>query len=49
VAYSADRRTAAIYYEYHCGGLCGAGNVVVLELAADNRWHVKTVLLQWVS
>jgi hypothetical protein len=49
VAYSADRRSAALYYEFHCGGLCGEGNVVLLALAPDGRWHVKVVLQLWVS
>lgn len=49
VAYAADGRSALVYYEYHCGGLCGAGHLVFLERQADDRWRVTVALQTWVS
>lgn len=40
---------ALVYYEYHCGGLCGGGEIVWLQPAGDGRWRVRKILQRWVS
>ena len=39
---------ATIYYEHHCGGLCGSGNIVVLEKKNEN-WVILSEINFWVS
>jgi hypothetical protein len=48
IAYSPDALTALMYYEYHCGGLCGGGDMVVVVREGD-RWRVKQILNLWIS
>jgi hypothetical protein len=48
IAYSSDALTALMYYEYHCGGLCGGGDIVLL-VREGGRWRVKQILNLWIS
>ncbi len=49
VAFSSDGGEALVYYEYHCGGRCGAGIVVWLTRRRDGRWGVRKLVGLWVS
>lgn len=49
IAYGVDSTDALVYYEYHCGPLCGVGQAVYLTRRADQRWRVREVLQFWVS
>lgn len=49
VAFSRDSLDAMVYYEYHCGGLCGGGDAVWLTRRDDQRWRVRKVVEFWVS
>ena len=49
IVYPSDDRQALVYYEYHCGGLCGGGNLVLLTRGDDRSWHVSKVLMLWIS
>lgn len=48
VAISRDGRTALVYETYYCGGLCAAGQFVLLD-KEDNVWQVIGIHLVWVS
>lgn len=39
---------ATLYYGHHCGGLCGAGRLVVLE-KKDGKWTILGELKLWDS
>lgn len=49
VAFSGDSLDALVEYGYHCGGLCGEGNVVWLTRRGVGRWRVRKVVRLWVS
>ena len=49
ISYGNDGRQALLYYEYHCGGLCGRGDLVLLARDDDDKWHVRQVLNFWIS
>ena len=49
VAFSADTLDALVYYESHCGGLCGRGEAVWLTRRASAHWRVRKVVGCWVS
>ena len=42
VGFNADKTVAAVYFGYHCGGLCGHGAIGVLQ-KKDGKW----LPLQW--
>ena len=39
---------AAAYYELNCGGLCGAGNIVIFE-KIGGKWKIMTEYNLWMS
>ena len=39
---------ATLYYEHHCGGLCGSGNIVVFE-KKDGNWKILSEINLWMS
>ncbi|KAA3639908.1 MAG: hypothetical protein DWQ02_02835 [Bacteroidetes bacterium] len=39
---------ATIYYEVHCGGLCGAGSIVILE-RVNGAWKKLAEINLWMS
>ena len=39
---------ATIYYEHHCGGLCGSGNMVVFE-KKNGVWTILSEINFWMS
>lgn len=43
-----NENIAVVFFAVHCGGLCGSGDVVVLELH-DGKWNVLTWLNCWKS
>ena len=46
---SADGRQALLEVSNVCGGLCGAGWLVVLQRHDDGRWRVERLRLLWIS
>jgi hypothetical protein len=48
VGYSSDGKTALVYYDVSCGGLCGAGYYVFL-VKTGNSWNVVQSSMIWVS
>lgn len=49
VVLTAGYTDALVYYEYHCGGLCGGGEIVWLAPAGNGRWRVRKMIQRWVS
>lgn len=49
IAYSADGNRAAVSYSAYCGGLCGAGAVLVLTRDNDSVWRIVAELERWDS
>ena len=43
IGFSPDGQSAAVYVEYHCGGLCGGAYVVVLARKAERSWGIQQV------
>ena len=37
-----------LYYEFRCGGLCGYGNLLLIE-REDKSWKIKDALMTWIS
>lgn len=48
IYYSADRKTAIVYQWKRCQGLCGSGDIIVLE-KKENSWRIKYSLNLWMS
>lgn len=40
---------AAVYYGYHCGGLCGSGQLLVLEKKESSNWVIISTINLWMS
>lgn len=40
---------ASVYYGYHCGGLCGSGQLLVLEKKESANWVVISTINLWMS
>lgn len=40
---------AAVYYGYYCGGLCGSGQLLVLEKKESANWVVISTINLWMS
>lgn len=40
---------AAVYYGYYCGGLCGSGQLLVLEKAKSLNWQVISTANLWMN
>jgi hypothetical protein len=49
VVFSDGGQSALLYFEMHCGGLCGEGDAVWLTRSKEGRWSVRKVLMFWVS
>jgi hypothetical protein len=50
VAFTADSLNAMVYYEYHCGSLCGGGNAVWMVRSPNARaWRIHRVMTLWIS
>jgi len=39
---------ASTYYAIHCGGLCGAGNIVIFE-KVTGKWKIVTEINLWMA
>lgn len=42
-------RQALLTIDHSCGGLCGAGHVVLLERDDQGTWRVKRAAMTWIS
>jgi hypothetical protein len=52
VIFTDDGRDALVYYEIHCGWLCGFGRYVWLQRDRASRrsvWSIKKTVDHWVS
>jgi hypothetical protein len=49
VVLSADGAQALVYFERHCGGLCGEGTLVWLRRVPGGAWAVRRTRTFWVS
>lgn len=50
VAFNRDSTQAYLYYEYHCGGLCGGGDGVWLLRDRETRvWRLHRRVNYWIS
>jgi hypothetical protein len=49
VVFTSGYADALVYYEYHCGGLCGGGEIVWLVPSDNGRWRVRKRIQRWVS
>lgn len=49
IAFSDDESQALIYFERHCGGLCGEGELAWLWRDRPGHWQVLRLLRFWVS
>ncbi|WKW45858.1 hypothetical protein P3875_08715 [Myroides sp. JBRI-B21084] len=38
---------AAVYYGYYCGGLCGSGQLLVLEKKESTNWQIISKINLW--
>lgn len=45
---SNDGRSALIYTEHRCGGLCGSGYLFRL-IRTDGQWRVENAFMLWIS
>jgi hypothetical protein len=48
VGFNSDGTQALLYYNNTCGGLCGAGEYVIM-VKRDGRWSIATEIEMWVS
>ncbi|QHL88455.1 hypothetical protein GU926_13835 [Nibribacter ruber] len=48
VIYNKDQTKAWLYYEFHCDGNCGTGDVLTVE-KVKNKWVIKKTAGQWIS
>ena len=48
VAFNADGTAALVYWDYICGGLCGAGLLTQMKLI-DDEWVIVKTLGLWIS
>lgn len=49
IAYSADANLALLEVGFHCGPLCGAGWLMLLERQADGSWVAIAANMTWIS
>lgn len=49
VSLSGDSTDAVVYYETHCGGLCGRGALARFRRGPDGVWRFQTSYQFWVS
>jgi hypothetical protein len=48
IGYSCDGNQALLYRSQSCGGLCGSGDLVILEKKGD-KWQVVLTRMLWIS
>ena len=46
--FTVDRKTAIVKYGYHCGSLCGGGEVAIFKLIAG-KWKKIKIIETWIS
>lgn len=42
-----ERNKGVLYYEFRCGGLCGKGELLLIE-KSNGRWHIYRSLRSWI-
>lgn len=47
-AFTRDRARALVYVDYHCGGRCGTGELILLR-RTGGRWAIEERQRVWVS
>jgi hypothetical protein len=48
ISFTPTKDKAVLYYELRCGGLCGYGNIILIE-KTNNLWTVKKEIMTWIS
>jgi len=48
IVYNANKTKASFYFENYCAGLCGIGQVVLME-KVDGIWEIKDIITNWVT
>lgn len=48
VAFTRDRARALVYVDFHCGGRCGTGELILLRRTGE-RWEIVEKKRVWVS
>ena len=43
-----NKTKGVLYYEYMCGGKCGMGEIILVELV-EEHWKIKEVHQLWIS
>jgi hypothetical protein len=49
IVISQDGRRALVYYAWHCGSLCGQGQLASIVRDERGRWRVRHLVNYWVS
>jgi hypothetical protein len=49
IAMSQDGKRAIVYYEWHCGSLCGVGSLASIVRDGRGRWRVRRLRNYWIS
>ena len=48
IVYNANKTKASFYFENYCAGLCGIGQLVLME-KVDGIWKIKDTITNWVA
>jgi hypothetical protein len=49
ISFNKTHDKGLLYYEYHCGGLCGKGAMLIIEKDHNNRWHIVKTVRRWIA
>jgi hypothetical protein len=49
IVVNSEGNQAVVYYEWHCGSLCGQGQLALLARDERGRWRVRYLLGYWIS
>jgi hypothetical protein len=49
IAFNRDSTLAVLYAAYHCGGLCGHGDIVIVTRVPKGAWRIRRVSGDWIS
>ena len=48
IVYNANKTKASFYFENYCAGMCGIGQVVLME-KVNGIWEIKETITNWVT
>lgn len=48
IVFNATQTKALLRYDWHCGGNCGRGELLLMEKTNGN-WHIKQAEMLWIS